>query len=87
MGLARETVQKYKYSLCDKRSDESLSNDDKGLKECSETIEVTSGDKNLQLTSFDVKGLKEGSETIEDTSEDKSLSLETVTLEIDITRM
>ena len=28
-----------------KRSDESLSNDDKDLKECSETNEVTSGDK------------------------------------------
>ena len=31
--------------LGDKRSDESFSNDDKGLKEFSKTIEVTSGDK------------------------------------------
>ena len=43
----RENSSEIQARLCwvIKRSDESLSNDDKGLKEFSETIKVTSGDK------------------------------------------
>ena len=44
-GERNSTEIQVRFMFGDKRSDESLSNDDKGLKECSETIEVTSGDK------------------------------------------